>query len=337
MLVDAGARGIWDATLPDPEYEEDKISPIDLLWQAVERMIRSKIRTSVTLHTGKRDALGILLYRTKYRTPVSVKKDDINADENAKEIKEKESNEEEEDDMDNIMGNAAYVASTVHEFLALEPPGTSTVQIMRQVQDDIVQGRRRDLQAEYAPSDTDSEEEQQQNHLHLALQHALQTFRNSKYIRKPKDGEAHDLKEIWIFTTDDNPTQSNPDILQVLETSFRDAQENGIKLSVWPLPKLKGKEPALLFDYSLFYDPIEAMAPLRDENLQGNANSIRYDELLLKNMLSGWKKIRRALTLPLLLPNWKEQQRPGLAMDIYRLVQEAKVPNLVPIHQRTGR
>ena len=125
--------------------------------------------------------------------------------------------------------------------------------------------------------------------------------------------------------------------MQVLQTSFRDTRENDIKISVWPLPKLVNDKSEFAFDYSFFYDPMEVAAPLRDDTMGNDDDKVRYDDLLLRNMLLGWKKIRRALALPLLLPDWKKSSRPGLALDIYNLVQEAQVPNLIPIHQVSGR
>lgn len=308
MMLDCGAPGMFEATVPDPDYPEDMISPFDYALQAAEQTVRAKIRATVTLRTGQRDAFGILLYNTCYRTPV--------IDESSTTTTTLKTDEDEEEE--------EPFAKIQHEFLPLQPPGVSTVQKIRQALDDAFLGRQRDLQKEYQPKPTE-DNKLQTDPLQTALFEAGQIFGSCKYVRKVKAGDIEDSKQIWIFTTNDNPCEA--EALPVVQQAFEDAKDNGIEIVVWPLPR---KTP---FDYSLFYDKVQATTPLRNSD-----SSEATLEELLGDMLRSWKKYRRAFPVPLLLPDWRtNQDRPGIALDVYRLIQVGRRPVNLPIHQQTGR
>ena len=335
MLVDVGAPDMFTESLPDyPVYPDDLISPADWLWKVAEGLVRQKIRSQTVLHTGKRDAFGIWLYHTRFRAPVKSSSDSPKKKSKDEQDEMEEEEEEEEE--------PAYF-STVHEFVPLQPPGIDMVQQLRAVQDDFAHGRRRDLQAEYGMVDSDTaqaeeEEASTSNPLHVALYEALQAFRTSKSVKQKtsKPGEVDDIKQIYIFSTDDNPCRDNPDLVRVLQTAVEDANENGIELFICPLPT--STKAISTFDYSLLYDQIQVDTPLRDlESDSADEYSRLYEQTLQDLLQDSWKSVRRAFPVPLLLPDWRESNRPGIALDVYRLCQLSRLPTPVKIHQQTGR
>jgi hypothetical protein len=337
LLIDVAGEQMWDETiLPHPDCPDDGLSPADALFRAIELMVRHKIRTTMVLHTAKRDGLGVLLYNTRLRVPIATEATAVVASSNLEKVKS--TIEDDDDDDDDDIGMGGNVSTTVHEFIPLQPPGVATVLQIREVQDDLVFDRRRDLQKEYAPvagddddGDDDWNNNSMQNSLLSAILRAMEIFQTSKCVKKTaKVGEnIPDVKQIWIFTANDNPCA--PEVLRVMQTTIQDAKENGVEISVWPLPKkgVDGVATLSYFDYRQFYDVIQATKPLQ-HMAEGT-----YDLQLLQ---SAWKTVRRAFTLPLLLPDWRENpNRPGIALDVYRLVLPSKIPNKVPVHQSTGR
>jgi hypothetical protein len=290
VLLDCGTR-MFDK---QSNVSTNGDSPLDSVLHAAEGMVRSKVRATVTMHTGKRDAFGMLLYNTRYRLPVTgTQQDNTNTNTNK---------EEEEDEENNHYGTAGVYPSTVHEFLPFESPGKSTVQKIREA---------KHLQDDYA---NDDEDEQTTKNWLYALNQALEVFQKGQKSKKVKP---EDSKQIWIFTNNDNPCRGQAeDFLRVVQTSVTDAQENGIDIVIWPLDRA-------VFDYSLFYTGIQASMPLRDD-----ATEDTLEELLQDRMTGQWKKTRRAFAVPLLLPDWKDHpERPGIAMDVYSLIQVGKQPN----------
>jgi len=236
----------------------------------------------------------------------------------ADQTKEMDDNDADEDEEFDTMG-PGY--STVHEFIPLVPPGVDAVKAVL-----AFVGRQRDLEEEFARKKNEENDETQVP-LQVALCEALEIYRSCSFVRKPKPGEPSDSKQIWIFTNDDNPCPE--EALRIMQTTVNDVKENGIELVVWPLPKTNANE----FDYSLFYDTIQATTPLRD---YGSENTSL--EAILCDMQVRWKKTRRAFAVPLLLPNWRDHpDRPGIALDVYRMILPGKTPAKVPIHQETGK
>lgn len=324
---------MFEKSLPDPEFPEsdtDKISPFDCAMKAICTTLRRHIRTTVTLRTGRRDSFGIMLYNTKFRVPIGGENDDDNEE------------EDDEYDVENALsGNDRGDAmSTVHEFLALEPPGTETVMKIKSTLEDEFTGTVDfDIEKQYASSEEDRQGEVP---LIQGLERAVTRFAESSYVKKPKAGEIPDDKQIWIVSTDDNPcSESSADYLK---KTILDARENGVDLSIWALPKVNG-DP---FEYDQFYETIEKEPDTGDfmfamplkEAARGVApiEAVQLVQSMMEEAQWRWKKTRQAFSIPLIMPNWKEDsERPGIALDFYRLVQTSKTPLKIPIDDISGK
>lgn len=340
MLIDCGCPGMFDPcpALPDMNFPDDPAPPLDFVIQAAEGMVRSKIKSTMINKTGKRDAFGILLYNTRCRRPVVFDKEE------EEEVKDKNHDEDEDEDGHLLAGSLGTRASTVHEFIPLEPPGVSTVKLLRSVQDDPIVGREKSLEELYRPTQEDEEEECEgysENPIQTALSRALEVFQSSKSVNR-KTTQVPDTKQIWIFTTEDDPCKGNEQIVNVLKTSIGDNEE--INVCIWPLPygNANGQPQTNVqsFDYTKFYNKIEAIAPFRGSKNGPEQSDVEEFDLaaVIEDMQYRWKKTNKSFALPLLLPDWNmDKTFPGIWLDVYRLIQVGKLPLKVHVHQETGR
>lgn len=345
ILIDCGCPGMFDPcpALKDLQFPVDAVSPIDFVMQAAEVMIRSKIKSTMILKTGKRDSIGILFYNTRFRRPV---KNETEGEDTSAGVNNHKDDEEEDDDDDDeygdlLVGSVGTRASTVHEFIPLEPPGTSTVKSLRSVLDDPIQGRERSLQAEYECTTTNApvEEGWSENALQSALSRATEVFQSSQFVKKDNKTQVPDTKQIWIFTTDDDPCQGNDDIMSVLRTFIADAQDGGIDICIWPLPygnvNDQPQKTIQAFHFATFYEPVGAIVPYRSSDLDAEPFNLTA---VIDDMQCQWKKTNRSFSIPLLLPNWRTNRDfSGIFLDVYRLIQVGRRPLHVHVHQETGR
>ena len=292
-------------------------SSIDMTLQLIDELLQQRIRTTVTMKTGKRDGVGVILYHTKpNRSKSSAKldqKDDDNEDE----------------------------GSTVHELVPLTPPGSSTVRTIRACfQKDPVHGRRiRDLQQEFAfekGSNDGTDTPLRISPLQTALEECLRTFQSSKCVKQqhpaagssPLPVSAVDTKTIWIFSNRDN---SYPDQSHLIQNVARDVQEHGIQIITWPLLHPQ-QQDSVTFRHDQLLESISTSIPFVNR-------LTTLDECLdaLEALHQYWKKLRRSFCCPLLLPGANGNASSSIYVDWFRFVQMAKKPNRVPINQQTKR
>jgi hypothetical protein len=354
--------------IPDPEYPEKQCSPMDVALAACEKLVRQKVRSTTTIKTGKRDCFGIVFYNTRSRAPrkgdddddednINTKKKTAKAptsdDEDGGGDDEKEQGDDDEDD-DESVGYARRTApTTVHELLPLAPPGKQAVLTVKSAhtKDPFTEERELDIEKEYGHPVVAAQDEHHGTHpLDDAFYQVMQIFSNSKYVKKPKVGEPSDVKSVWIFTNNDDPTAGRSEVLEVLKTKASDFQDLDIEITVWPLPTAAAHDSATAkdtgaatdkdtaegtptFAYEKFYDEIGASTPAR-----GMAVESMQD--LLDELTAHFKKSRRAFGASLLMPDWRQTanpDRPAITLDFYKLVQPMMYPAKVPIHQETGR
>jgi hypothetical protein len=342
ILLDCGPD-MLRASLPDPEFPDDLIAPLDVVLHACEALVRAQVRASVFAATGQRDALGLYCYNTRPRLPVptttattkttttSFPREDYNDDE-----------EEHEDDNDDDYDRFVHgpLPSTAHEIVPLAPPGKAAVQTLQAVQDHPVRGRRIDLPQLYghrhvtSPTTTPTTPTTTAPHpLQTALFHALQVFGRAKCVRKTTPTRPADWQHVWIFTNNAHPVSSDGDDpdgcsqRQLLQTALHDAAEAGIDVTVWPLPNGPDQDNV---DSSVYEQLEMDVAP-------STAWTLLVD--ILPETHRQWKQARRAVGVPLLLPDWKERppNDPNIQLNLYRLVQESRPPKQYHVHQETGR
>lgn len=306
--------------------DDDSSSSIDMTLKLIDALLQQRIRTTVTMKTGKRDGVGVILYHTK-----------PNRDRNKSTTKKQDKHDNEDDDDDNE-------GSTVHVLLPLTPPGSSTVRTIRACfQNDPVHGGRvRDLQKEFA-----FEKDSSDNHdtplrispLQTALEECLRTFKSSKCVKEHSAAGSSasvsvmDTKSIWIFTNRDNPY---PDQSHLIQNVARDLHEHEIQIVTWPLLL---HDTSALFRHEILLESISTSIPFVNR-------LTTHDECLdaLDDLQQYWKKLRRAFGCPLLLPgsndkdeNDNDNASSSIHVDWFRFVQLAKKPSRVPINQQTKR
>jgi hypothetical protein len=372
VLLDC-RREMFPEFLPDPEYPDEKCSPMDVALAACEKLIRQKVRTSTVFMTGKRDGFGVVLYNTRSRAPRKSSDGDDDVDLHTKTTKAPKSptsdngdgdgdddkEQDGDDDDDESVGYARRtVPTTVHELLPLAPPGKQAVLSIKSahMKDPFTEERELDIEKEYGHPAAEKDGEHPGTHpLDDAFYQVMQIFGNAKCVKKPKAGEPSDMKNVWIFTNDDDPTAGRSEVLEVLKTKASDFRDLDIEITVWPLPTAATAAAAAAaatvtasaatdaaadttkgeptFAYEKFYDEIGASTPARGMTVESMQD-------LLEELTAHFKKTRRAFSVPLLMPDWKQTtnpERPAVMLDFYRLVQYANTPTNIQIHQETGR
>jgi hypothetical protein len=215
VLLDC-RREMLQEFLPDPEYPEEKCSPMDVALAACEKLVRQKVRTMTTLKTGKRDGFGVVLYNTRSRSPVKNDNDDDGNDgiHTKKPPKSPTSDngddgddekDDGDDDDDESVGYARRTApTTVHELLPLAPAGKQAVLTVKaaHIKDPFSEERELDIEKEYghpAAAAQDGQHQDKEEHHHAgthplddAFYQVMQIFSNAKCVKKPKIGEPSD-------------------------------------------------------------------------------------------------------------------------------------------------
>jgi hypothetical protein len=147
---------------------------------AIQTIIRNKIRTVTVYKAGKRDAVGIVLYNTKYRTPIqdvaagmnlvkTTRKNKLDTSMNEDNDEDDDGEDEDDEDEDDMLYGQQphpHAATTnVHEFVPFEPPGVGTIERMKSIlvptsttiaTTTALTANKLDLQKEYCSSHIDS-------------------------------------------------------------------------------------------------------------------------------------------------------------------------------------
>jgi hypothetical protein len=214
-----------------------KTIPMDMALRAAERLVKERIRTTVTVKTGKRDGFGLILFNTSKRRRQDAateaaaaatkkshpgedvdggkkkKEEDDDGSDNDDDDDEDDDDDDDEEEEDNVYDNDnpsnTGGGSTVHVLLPLSPPGVKQIQTIQAClqEDTTVTSRRvRDLQEEFQPPSSldeidSTEEEVRMAPLQTALEESMRAFRGAKCVRDSnKPHEPVDTKAIWIFT-----------------------------------------------------------------------------------------------------------------------------------------
>ena len=144
--------------------------------------------------------------------------------------------------------------------------------------------------------------------------------------RTASDKAPPDAKTVWIFTNNDNPHSSNREERGLMILTSNDTKENGLDLQLWPLQKVDSSP----FDTALLYDDF-CTTP---DQLRAHMDMEELMEVIRQQA----KTIRRAFSLPLLFPDWREQQDPtGIMLDFFRPIQQQKKPLPVWINPDTKK
>ena len=164
---------------------------------------------------------------------------------------------------------------------------------------------------------------------------------NSCVKRQPSNPKSPgDSRSIWLFTNADDPTRGVDEEKRVTVTTAKDAANNGIDIHLCPLPRADGTG----FDRGRFFDSITAAVDPRMETYQledeeGFSEGKIDLEGLLEEIDRHWLKVRKAHTLPLLLPGWENRSGtdPGIMLDLFRHVVVKRKPMAVTVHQGTNK
>jgi len=347
-------------------------TPFDMALRLAQDLLQRCIRTSVTLKTGKRNGVGLLLYHTKpsRSNTTTGSDDDENEGDEDNPSKKKKSEDSDDDEDDSSVDDDDTHATTVHVLLPLAPPGVNQVKTIRRCvassspnNTDNDNDDKRNLEQEFAcPDDQDVGRIAP---LQTALEESMRIFRKAKCVKETKESAASssselqqyavDSKSIWILTNRDDPY---PTIGQLIQNVARDAREENIQLQVWPLPSTTTNSNSVdesfkQFNHAAFFDDITLRPPIFPERFGS------LEEILdgLDDLREDYQKVRRAFYGPLLLPDWRERRRKGqkqqtagsqevnededddanIMIDWFRFVQLAKKPSTVTIDQETKR
>lgn len=324
LLLDC-SKAMFDPVHPDPDFpNDDKISSVQFVVQKIHNAVKQKIRQVSMYHTGKRDSIGVLLYNTKFRLPLSI--DETNEAEDKRNTK-RENGEQDFDPMNDeiLFGVHKSKESTVHELLQLHPPGAKAVfQLRKAVPDIITNEAELDLEKEFCIHDTDDDLDDETNYMNMIpLRDALSEAQ--KYIAAATSVKESDYVQIVIVTASDLPTADDiTPVLPVLQRTVKNLIEHRFEMVVWPMVSETS------WDASKFYDKIAIptmIAPIGDDN------EVPWSASVLK-------ATRRSYRVPLLLPNWKNKDLnilPKIHLDLYKVTQDLKIPRGVPIHIQTGK
>jgi hypothetical protein len=253
----------------------------------------------------------------------------------------RDQNDEDSDEDDSDFEGPTQ-GSTSHVLLPLEPPSVPQYNTVRECLDDPVMERVRDLQADYADDNPCSDNFGFQQHpLQTALLQASQMFRRAKCVKKKTASSTasttnnDDVKELWIFTNQDNPTMSKEQVERLLLRTAKDVKENDIEIVLWPLPNPKKDHES--FDRHIFFDKI-AKGTKNHRSIVTTDNDTAKTVLSLDDLLEildrERKKMRRISIAPLFLPTSNLESSPGIMLDLYRHVRLQKIPYAKHIHQQ---
>jgi len=372
----------------EEEDNREYMTPIDIALQACEKLFRLRVNYAATSKSGRsRDGVGVLLYGCQHNSHREDEDDDSETDnEEEDQIPTLFSNTRETslsstyelvplsppgtEQVLNIMDCYCSPSSSDNRGVVKSHPGYSQSN----------SGRRRNLHDEF----TSSSSNYMLCTLRSALHEASKIFANAKCVKKnatssSKSINLYDSKTIWIFTNNDNPchspmyntTTQKEEERQQLLTIAKDAMENGIDMKIWPLPCCyycdndtgikQGNNPKDVvlspFDWNLFYDEFNKVVNNSDDHYHDDDESMKrassrtsnfdLDEMM-ESIKIHWKKVRKAFSLPLLLPggrnsnregnsNKKEGEETGIMLDFFRVVNVRRRPQPVTVHQGTNK
>ena len=316
------------------------ISPIDAALIACQKLLHHRVHNVATTRTGKRDGVGIVLFNC----PISTSSLNLNS-------------------------------TSIRRLMELAPPGVEQIQKIRaynigtcnpnvgQSQSQSQgqgqgmhsqgsnnsnnDGRMRDLQKELygrmAKDENENENEdknesdqEQVLSLRSALFEVNKILSDAKCVKKPTRNEPEDMKTVWVFTNEDDPTgtsicergrerereREHNEQMEVMQSVCKDLEENEVGLKLWALPKVPSAPdselPMEVFDKSKFYDYITTFDDEDDEDEDGEdgeddeevtgGNGLNLDELL-DRFCTTWEKARKFQTIPMFLPDWKEHYK----------------------------
>mmetsp|Transcript_8887 Transcript_8887/g.26627 ORF Transcript_8887/g.26627 Transcript_8887/m.26627 type:complete len:734 (-) Transcript_8887:325-2526(-) len=340
------------------------VTPFEAALLASERLLRLRVNYVATSKSGKRDGVGIMLYGTKSRAVQNDSHSDRGEREGVRragpaEVIDLESEYLSEDSDDNSDGPAPILSST-YELVPLEPPGTEQVLRVRRClrhkgTDQYCSQPERDLGEEFADlggeDDSPSLEQVSICPLRSALHEVSKSFLHAKCVKRnaARSGIPADAKAVWIFTNRDDPTDGDEEERRKVTIVAEDAAENGLALHLWPLPRANLRDDKKFHNFvpfrrDVFFDHITVRDVVCDRQFDLERERRSHAEVDLEEMLEDvheqWKKMRRALSVPLLLPGWKESpegEDKGIMMDLYRLIQIQKKPHAVTVHQTTNK
>ncbi len=193
----------------------------------------------------------------------------------------------------------------------------------------------------------------------------------------PASGQPPDSKVVWIFTNQDDPCRGSDAQRTRVNMLKRDCQEAGVAIHVLPLPKRPSSSSSSSssgsevggssFDGTIFYNDL-VTAPNDDGEGSTMKTSPEDDdrndvddgkmqapgvvdiEEILDRFVIGTRKRRKYATLPLLLPGWwgrwgpgdggdddAGDDRPGIMLDLYSVVQVRNKPQKVSVHQENNK
>jgi hypothetical protein len=326
--------------ITDDSLDKNNTSMAALALQACESVVREQIRTLVQRRTGRRDGFGLYLYNTRYRERADLEmppRDHAFVD--TKEAGHGSYGDEEDGDPENEdeeeWFEIAPTRTTCHELIPLVPPGVDTIKRIQYMMNGDGLQKLEQLYADSTPqdnSDTDLST-YRLTAIQFALREVVRVFKTAKCIKKRAPSkvkvQAPDFKQVWIFTSQADPTYGNADMYDLVQTLVQDATENDIEFLVIPYPNVQADQ-----DFYAVYSQLRMDFPLWEDTWD---DTDQWKEMVA-SIRQHWKKTRRAFGVPLLMPDWESHpHRSGCLLDFYRLVQCARIPAPVPIHSETGR
>lgn len=334
---------MWKGVFEDPDYPDDLLSPADKVLQVLTAFLKREIRDRETWKTGRRNAFGVYLYNTEPREPVEwnsplKKRAGVAAPGEAKQTspggkpKDVESSkfydDDEDEDDDDVVNQGSYTVdrnTTVHELIPMEPPGIATIQTLKAVQDDGILDREFDIEDNYAPKSGNSDSD------NVALQAAFMTagqlIQEAKCVHnKPKDDRPPDRVRIWIITNEANASE-------YAKVAGKDLVDQKFEIELWPLPHPDRD----FFDYKARFESMDYIQPQTDRFTKKQLIEW-WEKEALTDVLDSWKVVRPIHRLPVLLPEEQgtEKETAYLQLHWYRLVQTARRPGKIVVHQKTG-
>jgi hypothetical protein len=346
-------------------------SPMDVAITAAHRLLRTKVRNVAETMSGKRDGVGVLLYgcdpnRRRPRRRTSP----YNGGDGEGDVADDSSLDDDGDRDDSIL-------PTTHKLIELAAPGIEQVLTMQECLPDERpynnNRHRRDLCEEFSVRRCDADggargEDEEVCSLRRGLTAALKVFSSAKCVRTltPSRKYLPDSKAVWIYSNQDDPCHGSEVQQTRMNMLKRDCQELGVVVHVLLLPKPDGSSfvrdvfyndlvTGLTDDYEDYSRMTMEMDPTDDDDDDDRdyAVDVNNDRKLpkarvvidmgaiLDKFTIGTNKRRKYASLPLLLPGWKgrdgSDDRPGIMLDLYSVVQVRNRPQKVSVHQETNK
>jgi len=324
-------------------------------WNVVEMAAAANSDANWNAKSNSNSGGAMINHHLNYVRGASHNKNNRKEDDHSGQDEKEEDSEDDSGDED----SKHATETTVHNLIPLEPHGIDAIKILRHCLPPSY------YRGNYAASDSDDERvlnlEREFGHetgknnnnvaeaLHTALGGIAHIFRDATCVKSgpkkedPKVGPA--IKNIWIFTNNDDPTNGEDGNTKRLETIASDLRDNGCTIQIFPLSSFLDKSKT--FNTSTFWGKI-AQLP-QDYSFYSN-NRGGFDIKSLNQLVEGeWKRERRAHYVPLVFPdqvdaftgtsgsNSEENTRPPCIMlELYSPVTLQKTPPYVKIMREIG-